>query len=89
MCGGSTAQLPKYCIKRRLPQLCMPEADVVDLTDKSACVQLEGLKALVGNDVRWQPHTAQLLKHCIERQVQVRPLLAGLTLAGVLVSMFW
>ena len=36
-------------------------------------MQLEGVKALVGNDVRWQPHTAQLLKHCIERQVQVRP----------------
>ena len=30
-------------------------------------MQLEGLKALMGNDVRWQPRTAQLLKHCIER----------------------
>lgn len=34
--------------------------------------QLEGLKAYVGHNVRWQPHTAQLLKHCIERQIQVR-----------------
>ena len=33
-------------------------------------LQLEGLKAFVESDLRWRPHTAQLLKHSIVRQIQ-------------------
>ena len=33
-------------------------------------LQLEGLKAFVEGDLRWRPHTAQLLKYSIVRQIQ-------------------
>ena len=33
-------------------------------------MQLEGLKAFVESDLRWRPHTAQLLKYSIVRHIQ-------------------
>lgn len=47
-------------------------------------VQLEGLKAFVGADARWRPHSAQLLQHCITSQLQVG---LGCWSANVLVQM--
>lgn len=53
--------------------VCILPADsqgLQEVLQEAEFYQLEGLKAFVGADARWRPHTAQLLKHCIVSQLQ-------------------
>ncbi|KAK9787874.1 hypothetical protein WJX73_003490 [Symbiochloris irregularis] len=52
---------------------CVLPADsqgLQEILQEADFYQLEGLKAFVGADARWRPHSAQLLQHCITSQLQ-------------------